>query len=99
MPNKKAFAERTPEELALIRQAKQRLQKSFRWTEPQAFSCLRSMAMLRQQALTVVATSVLQASPEQLAALVSETVERRTSSPIRKTRRDRRTGHDAPPAS
>jgi hypothetical protein len=99
MPNRKSFTERSPEELALIRQAKQRLQKSFRWTEPQAFSCLRNMAMQQRQSLSTVATVVLQASTEQLSALVSETEKHQTSSPIQKTRRDRRTGHDAPPAS
>jgi hypothetical protein len=97
MPNKKAFAERMPEELALIRQAKQRLQKSFRWTEEQAFRCLRSMAMQQQVALPAMATFVLQTPADQLSALVSTKVPR--SSPTRKTRRDRRTGHDTPPAS
>jgi hypothetical protein len=99
MLNKKTFTERSPEDLALIRQAKQRLQKSFRWTEPQAFCCMRSMAMQQRQSLSAVATVVLQASAEQLSTLVSETAKHRASSPIRRTRQDRRTGQDAPQVS
>jgi hypothetical protein len=85
-------AVRSPEELALIGQAKQRLQVEQRWTEPQAYAWLRCAAMNGRMRLVIVSCLVLQAPAGELPELPAL-----SSSATRKTRRQQRTRSDGPP--
>jgi AmiR/NasT family two-component response regulator len=55
----RSSAQRTPDEAALVLRAKEKLQTVMGWTEPVAFTWLRSTAMHRRERLAVFAEVVL----------------------------------------